>query len=211
MTGDIDIGLRSAGNDLRTLAGNANGIVFMDTRGGRIAQNNFIHAIYGNLLEEILNTINPFRKTDPYTDFECAIVAAKIDNGVLKGAPNSFISTSKIRLVTRSTIDLNNENIRIGIRTTPRRILSISAGELINPYVQVVGTLAKPQLAVDETGVLISGGAAVATGGLSLLARGLWDRLSKAGDACNQVSDTALEELGERLPDLAIEGTTRIE
>jgi hypothetical protein len=75
----------------------------------------------------------------------------------------------------------------------------------------VVGTLAKPQLAVDETGVLISGGAAVATGGLSLLARGLWDRLSKAGDACNQVSDTALEQLGERLPDLAIEGTTRIE
>ena len=211
MTGDIDIGLRSAGNDLRTLAGNANGIVFMDTRGGRIAQNNFIHAIYGNLLEEILNTINPFRKTDPYTEFECAIVAAKIDNGVLTGAPNSFISTSKIRLVTRSTVDLNNENIRIGIRTTPRRILSISAGELINPYVQVVGTLAKPQLAVDETGVLISGGAAVATGGLSLLARGLWDRLSKAGDACNQVSDTALEQLGERLPDLAIEGTTRIE
>jgi uncharacterized protein involved in outer membrane biogenesis len=211
MTGDIDIGLRSTGNDLRTLAGNTNGAIFIDTRGGRVEQNDFVKAMYGNLLEEILDTINPFRETDPYTEFECAIVAAQVDDGVLAGAPNSFVSTSKIRLVTKSTIDLKTEKIRIGIRTTPRRILSISAGELINPYVQVVGTLAKPQLAVDEAGVLISGGAAVATGGLSLLARGLWDRLSKAGDACNQVSDTALEQLGERLPDLAIEGTSRIE
>jgi uncharacterized protein involved in outer membrane biogenesis len=211
MTGDIDIGLRSAGNDLRTLAGNANGAIFIDTRGGRIEQNDFVKAMYGNLLEEILDTVNPFRETDPYTEFECAIVAAVVDDGVLAGAPNSFVSTSKIRLVTKSTIDLKTEKIRIGIRTTPRRILSISAGELINPYVQVVGTLAKPQLAVDEAGVLISGGAAVATGGLSLLARGLWDRLSKAGDACNEVSDTALEQLGGRLPDLQIEGTSRIE
>jgi uncharacterized protein involved in outer membrane biogenesis len=211
MTGDIDIGLRTTGNDLRAMAGNVNGVLFINARGGRVEKNNFVAAMYGNLLEEILDTINPFRKTDPYTEFECVIVAAETSDGVLKGAPNSFVSTDKIRLVTKSTINLKTEEVRIGVRTTPRRILSISAGELINPYVQVIGTLAKPQLAVDETGVLITGGAAVATGGLSLLAKGLWDRLSKSGDPCKQVTDAALSQLGDRMPDLQIEGTSRIE
>jgi hypothetical protein len=211
MTGDIDIGLRTAGNDLRAMAGNANGVLFINARGGRVEKNDFVAAMYGNLLEEILDTINPFRETDSYTEFECVVVAAETVDGVLTGAPNSFVSTDKIRLVTKSTIDLRTEEIRIGVRTTPRRILSISAGELINPYVQVIGTLAKPQLAVDEAGVLITGGAAVATGGLSLLAKGLWDRLSKSGDPCKQVTDAALSQLGDRLPDLEIEGISRIE
>jgi hypothetical protein len=211
MTGDMDIGLRTAGNDLRTMAGDLDGVVFINTRGGRIEKNEFVAAIYGNLLEEILTTINPFRQTEPYTDFECAIVAAEFNDGIVTGAPNSFVSTNKIRLVTKSTVDLKTEKIRVGIRTTPRQILSISAGELINPYVQVIGTLAKPQLAVDEAGVLITGGAAVATGGLSLLARGLWDRLSKSGDPCKQVTDAALGQLSDRMPDLQIEGTSRIE
>jgi len=82
--------------------------------------------------------------------------------------------------------------------------VSFSAAELINPYLQVVGTLSSPELAVDETGVLITGGAAVATGGLSLLAKGLWDRLSKSGDACKQMSEQALKELEGRLPTLVI-------
>ena len=82
---------------------------------------------------------------------------------------------------------------------------------MFNPYVQLVGTLAAPRLAVDEAGVLITGGAAVATGGLSLLARGLWDRLSKAGDACTQVSKQALKELQGRVPVMEIPDVERPE
>jgi hypothetical protein len=65
--------------------------------------------------------------------------------------------------------------------------------------------LSSPELAVDEAGVLITGGAAVATGGLSLLAKGLWDRLSKSGDACKQMSEQALKELQGQLPTLVID------
>lgn len=64
--------------------------------------------------------------------------------------------------------------------------------------------MSSPELAVDEAGVLITGGAAVATAGLSLLAKGLWDRLSKSGDACKQTSEQALRELEGRLPTLVI-------
>jgi hypothetical protein len=71
--------------------------------------------------------------------------------------------------------------------------------------------MAAPRLAVDETGLLISGGAAVATGGLSVLAKGVWDRMSRSKDPCNQASDRAIELLGARFPDLEIEGLGRIE
>ena len=60
-------------------------------------------------------------------------------------------------------------------------------------------------MAVDEAGVLITGGAAVATAGLSLLARGLYDRLSKSGDACKQMHEQAMKELEGRLSELVIE------
>jgi hypothetical protein len=205
MTMDIDVNLRATGTDLRAMAGSADGVVYYNTHGGRLTSNPMIEVMYGNLLEEILNTINPFRATDPYTDFECLIVPVFVADGKVTGAPNIFASTSKIRMVAEGWLDLKTEAIKVSIRTTPRRILSVSAAELVNPYLQIVGTLASPRLAVDEAGVLITGGAAVATAGLSLLARGLWDRLSKSGDACKQVTEQALKELEGQLPDLVIE------
>jgi uncharacterized protein involved in outer membrane biogenesis len=210
MTQDVDINLAGEGGDLRALLGSANGEFFIDARGGRIAQNRVMQRLYGDLLQEILSTINPFRETDPYTDFECIVLPIKFDDGVATAAPRIFISTSKIRMMVTPSINLKTEDLQINVRTTPRRVLSLSAGELLNPYVQVVGTLAAPRLAVDETGLLISGGAAVATGGLSILARGVWDRLSRSGNACGQASSRAIDELGERFPDLAIEGLGRI-
>jgi hypothetical protein len=204
MNSDVDIALRTTGNDLRSMAGNMDGVVYVDTRGGRFESNEYIKAIYGDMLEETLNTINPFRKTDDYTDFECIIVPLSVADGMVTGAPSIFASTDKIRFVIQGSVDLKSEKIRIGVRSTPRKIVSFSAAELINPYLQVVGTLSSPELAVDETGVLITGGAAVATGGLSLLAKGLWDRLSKSGDACKQMSEQALKELEGRLPTLVI-------
>ena len=205
MTTNADIDLASTGADLRTLAGNANGTLYVDMRGGRMVVNEMITAIYGNTLEEMLNTINPIRKADAYTDLECLIAPLLVEDGKLAAAPSIFVSTETIRAVTQGWVDLKTEAIKVGVRTTPRQVVSISAAELFNPYLQVVGTLASPRLAVDEAGVLITGGAAVATGGLSLLARGLWDRLSRSGDACKQMSKQALETLEGRLPDLTVE------
>jgi uncharacterized protein involved in outer membrane biogenesis len=211
MRGDLDINLRSTGTDLRALLGNANGEFFMDTRGGRVTNNRFIQAIYGDLLQEILTTINPFRQTDPYTDFRCIVVPLKFDDGKVTSAPNGFINTSKVRMAATTSLDLKSEKLQVAVRTTPERALSISAGELINPYVQVVGTLARPRLAVDETGLLITGGAAVATGGLTILARGIWDRLARSRNPCEDTSARAREELADRFPDIVIESFERIQ
>ena len=202
MTADIDVKLESTGADLRSLFGNANGIFYMKTQGGRFASNQSIRRIYGDMLDEMLTTINPFRTTDPYTTFSCIVLPLEVVNGVVSGAPSTLISTDKVNMALTSVVDLKSEGIELNIRTSPRRGISISAGELLNPYIKVIGTLAAPRMAVDEKGVLLTGGAAVATGGLTLLASAVWDRLRRSQDRCTKISEQAVEILSDRFPDL---------
>jgi len=200
MTGDMDIKLESTGVDARTLAGNLDGVIFVDTRGGRLTNNRALNAIYGDMLTEILNSINPFYKSDPSTNFRCVVIALNFVDGKLSSVPNSYIGTDRIRLTSKSAVDFKTEKIDLNIRTTPQQGFSISGAEIFNPYIKIVGTLAAPRLAVDEQGVLISGGAAVATGGISVLAKMTWDRISRSRDPCADTAKNARETLGERFP-----------
>ena len=203
MTGDIDITFESTGADLRTLLGNANGIVFADLRGGQMGKNRFLQALYGDVLDELLSAINPFSKTDPVTNLECIVIPLEIADGQVQSSPASFVSTDKVRITITPSLDLKTEKIDVQINTTPRKALGVSAGELVNPYIKVIGTLAAPRLAVNQKGLLVSGGTAVATGGISLLAKAAWDRLSRAGDPCKNATEQGQQALGDRFPDFA--------
>jgi hypothetical protein len=70
------------------------------------------------------------------------------------------------------------------LRSKPRKGFGISLGGVINSFLKLGGTLQEPALNIDPASSLTTTGAAVATGGLSLLARGLWDRLSAEADLC---------------------------
>ena len=117
---------------------------------------------------------------------------------LVEGKPASQAEgpSHELRIVSEASINLANEKIEMQFNTTPRSGITISAGELFNPYVKVVGTLASPRLAVDQQGVLISGGAAVATGGLSVLAQAAWRRISRDGNPCESLQKAGLEALG---------------
>ena len=135
MTGDIELKLESTGNDLRSLLGNANGVFFLNTSGGRMTNNRFMRALYGNMLDEILGTINPFSTTETHTDFDCVIVPVEFNAGVVTGNPNALIATDKMRMLIKSDIDLKSESLDMNIKSTPKKGISFSAGEIINPYI----------------------------------------------------------------------------
>jgi len=198
----VNLNVDSTGNDLRALAGNASGIVLLETGGGTVANNRLMTFFYGGLFDEILTTVNPFLKSQPTTSFECLIMPIRLTNGKLTSRPATLIRTDKLNLTIKPEIDLKSEKLDVSIQSTPRRLLSISAAELINPYIKITGTMAKPALAVDEEGVLISGGVAVATGGLSVLAKAAWDRLSRSGDPCKAAHEEAVAALDNQFPDV---------
>jgi len=66
----------------------------------------------------------------------------------------------------------------------PRKGLGISAASVVNPFFRIGGTLMNPSLQLDVTRGAISGGALVATAGLSVLFKSLSDRLLTSKDPC---------------------------
>jgi hypothetical protein len=197
----LDINLEATGTDLRTLAGTSTGVMFVDIRSWVIPENRLLKRIYGDLLNEIVDTINPFSKAASETKIDCIVLPVEINDGNLSFAPQAFVRTDALQIFSRSSIELKSEKIEMNFRTTPRKGLTISAGEILNPYVMVVGSLAAPRLALDTTGSLISGGAAFATGGLSILARATWNRLARSATPCETAADDGRELLQDRFAD----------
>jgi hypothetical protein len=195
---NIDVNLVATGTNLRTLAGNSSGVVFFDGRNFTGQSNTFLQRLYGDMLNEILETINPFSKSDPEAQIRCLVLPIEIKDGRLGVNPEALLMTNKLRIGSDAAIDLKTEKLEMTFRTTPRKGLTISAGEILNPFVMVVGTLAEPRLAVDAKGSLISGGAAVATGGLSILARATWNRLVRSKDPCETASAQGIATLKDR-------------
>jgi hypothetical protein len=101
-------------------------------------------------------------------------------------------------------IDLDDEAMDVSVRTLPRQSLGISAAEIVNPYVKIVGTLTAPRLSLDQKGVLVAGGAAVATGGLSVLAKAAWDRLSRDENPCEEAGAAARKALARHMDQSAM-------
>ncbi|MEM9305402.1 MAG: hypothetical protein AAGE01_25055 [Pseudomonadota bacterium] len=197
---DLELALDSSGLTLAEILADASGMVFFHASGGRIPDWRILDNLYGNLFEQLFRRINPFRDSPEPADLECVVTPVEIADGVLTSAPSSLLSTSQLRMTTNSRINLENEAIDISIRSTPRRALGVSAGELINPFIRLRGTLAKPKLAVDESGALLTGGAAVATAGLSLFAKAAWDRLARSRDPCRDAVKLGRERLSDRFP-----------
>jgi len=77
--------------------------------------------------------------------------------------------------------------------------LGLSFSDLVNPFIKLGGTLARPTLALDPEGALLEGGAAVATAGISFLAKRFNERFLKAKDQCAKaIEDSNADFLAQR-------------
>ena len=88
-------------------------------------------------------------------------------------------------------VNLATEKIDFGIEATPRSGIGLSAGDLVNPFVKITGTLAKPGLGIDPQGTLIEGGAAVATMGLTIVAKSMYKRWLSPKQTCQTLTEEA--------------------
>jgi len=120
--------------------------------------------------------MNPFSESEPYTKIVCHAGALRVVDGKISARPGMVARTNKMDIATGGSVNLHNERLNMAFSSRSRKGLGISAGKAITPYFKIGGTLANPRLALDAAGAALSGSAAVATGGLSILAGGLWDR-----------------------------------
>jgi hypothetical protein len=194
---DVDTVLQGVGVTVRELAGSLNGYVRLVAGSGDI-RTGALAFFTNDFASEVLNTVNPFVKSDPYSHYECAAVLLRITDGVVEGEPAAVLQSDRLRIFANATIDLKTERLSASIKTVPTKGLGLSFSDLINPYTMLSGTLASPSLTLDPEGALLEGGAAVATGGVSILAKRFKDRYFSEKDACGKAvadADPAFQAL----------------
>jgi hypothetical protein len=171
------------GNSIRTIMASSNGSVSFRQGSGKVKEV-FGSALFKDVLLQVLRTLNPMRRSRDYQILECGIYDIEIVDGVAK-IDTFAIQTDTMTTVASGTVNLKSEKLNIAFRAKPREGIGISLGTVANQLLEVRGTLQSPRIAVDAGRTVTTTGVAVATGGLSLLARGLWDRVSAETSICD--------------------------
>ncbi len=184
----LNAALRASGASARQMASSADGRVLAALGPGKVASG-IVDLVGSDLLAELAGKLNPFAAQDPYTQLDCAVVRADIAGGRAKLEP-VLMQSEKVTVVASGRVDLRTEALTLEFNTRPRKGVGISAGMFATPFLQVGGTLASPSLGVGAKGAA-AGAAAAMTGGATLLAQGLLDRVRGAQDLCAETLDKA--------------------
>ncbi|MEO0436149.1 MAG: AsmA family protein [Pseudomonadota bacterium] len=178
------IDLSATGTDTRQLAASLTGRLLLTGGQGslrRTALNFATESFAAQLIKLIFPTLE---SQAPTMEVECTVLALRADQGVIGLDPGFVFRSKKLDLSARGTIDLKQERLAVRFDNQARRGLGISAASLVNPYVQITGTMSKPSLALNLTNTALMGGAAIASGGLTVLAKPLYGRFIRNKDPC---------------------------
>ncbi len=181
---DLEFELSGAGRSLHEIAAAGNGSALVRVGPGRIPTT--LHAsLTSDVVRGLLDALNPFRKSSAYTAFECGVAAVNLENGKATVAPIA-IRTDKLTGIGSGKVDLDTERIQLEWTIKPRKGVGLSASSIANPYIRLGGTLAAPSLELKPLDAFVSTGAAVASVGLTVLAKGLYDRITAGQDVCRR-------------------------
>ncbi len=152
---------------------------FLGGAGGRIAAETGPMRVRGVALDaggsamtRIFDAVNPFRRVDPSTDIQCAVVRLAVDKGIAHADRTIAVETSRLTASASGTIDLARATLDLLVRPRARKIAAMPSVELAD-VIRVTGPIDRPSFKLDTLGAAKAAatlGGAVATGGWSLLA-----------------------------------------
>lgn len=188
---DMTLDIRSAGDSQRALASVASGRVLVTVGAGQI-ENSSVGILSNDFISEFFGALNPVSEKSEYSRLDCAIVAAEITDG-LADFTTMFVQSETLMIIGKGDVDLKTEKLNLEFNTKPREGVGISVAGFVTPFVKLSGTLREPGMGLDKQGVLVSGGLAVATGGMSMLFSGAAARATAGGDRCAEVLAVAVQ------------------
>lgn len=202
-----------AGSSPAAVAGNFNGDLQLSVGRGTLG-NNATNVIGADVVFSVLQQINPLADEEARTDLVCAALKLAIKDGVAQGEKAIAMQTDKVNVLGNAVIDLASEAVAIRVKPTARSGIGVNLGTLAGGF-SIGGTLTRPRpTSGDLTAKLQAAGrvgAAITTGGLSLIAEGAFDRTFATDDPCGVVladgaSESAkpgiLERAGDKARDL---------
>lgn len=183
----LDVKLNGAGRSLAQVLGSANGSFLMEMGAGRLNENISGYLPLGNVLYSVLNIIPSDNRSASYSNLECVVFQLDISNGIATSTRGLALRTEKINVLGGGSIKLPGGEIELQFKTAQRKGFGLSVLGIADKVFGVTGTLRHPRVKVNVGGLLLHGGAAWATGGISLLYDSLFRRLTAFSNPCETV------------------------
>ncbi|MGI9327053.1 MAG: hypothetical protein ACR2PZ_17680, partial [Pseudomonadales bacterium] len=187
---NIDAQLRGFGTSLRELAASANGTFRWHASEGRIYDwgGGFL---FNDLAMQVIPQVISFSEPLSEISQQCGVVALTVKAGVAE-ADVAALESNTFTIISTGQVDFGTETIDFGFRTKPVGGSGLSLSTLVNPYVKVSGTFTNPTWRINPLPTVVTGAAAVFSRGVTVVAKGVWDRYLSSGDLCS----AALEQIG---------------
>jgi uncharacterized protein involved in outer membrane biogenesis len=182
----INASVNGHGESLREMAATLDGLATI--RGG----STLIRSEKAGEVESLLTGLMPLlsEKDAPQIQLGCFAGRLPFSNGVAANAAVGARSDVS-KLLTSGTVDLKRQSVDLHGRVRARDGISLGIAALSGD-VSIAGPLRKPKMALDPVGTpsaLARLGAAIVTGGLSLVATAAWDAANPGPDPCEAVFD----------------------
>src|SRR5262245_26676145 len=149
----------------------------------------------GVAFDKLAEAVNPFRAVKPSTELNCAVVRLPLAGGVANVDRSIAFETHEVDVSMSGKLDFRNETIDLSIRPRVRQGIRVEIPQIAE-LVRFTGSFTAPTVSVDAVGsatAIARIGAAIGTGGLSVLGETL---LSKAGSGGPGACDVALGKGG---------------
>ncbi|MCY3768130.1 MAG: AsmA family protein [Gammaproteobacteria bacterium] len=188
---NADLGFSGTGKSIAEIAGTLNGFALVEFSGVKI-RNEGLDLFGKDLFRGFLDIIDLRTTSDAFLEAECGVIQFDIKDGVAQSQYGLAMKMKEITLLGGGRIDLKNEELDLIVTPKARKGFGINASSIAK-MVKVGGQIGEPEIEADPKGLLQSGfaiGAALFSGGLSLLAQGLYDKMQANSDVCM----VALEE-----------------
>lgn len=163
---DLQINLSGSGATYRQLVQSLSGQVIAIVNQS-VVQTGALNFMTGNLLTEILNTLN--FKSDKVKDLDlnCAVVRADLSGGKAVFPKGIAISSKQLSLVSDGSINLVNDKLDFSLQPFSGKVADSNVGQLLSSFVKIRGTIQNPKIALDDketikavVGTALSGGTA---------------------------------------------------
>lgn len=198
---DYQATIAGAGTTIRELAASLDGSILLRGGGGQM-NNRGLGFLFGDVLGEVFTRIDPASQQKTYTEMICHAGGVEIDQGMVSVNPGLVLRTEELDMALGGGFSLRDESLNMVFNTRARKGLGISASKALTPYLKLGGNFSHPRLGVNAKGVVVSGSAAVLTGGLSIVAEGMWDRwVATSVNPCEAVFEDS-EQAGKELKKL---------
>jgi uncharacterized protein involved in outer membrane biogenesis len=176
--GRTDITLHAAGrgDSIAAVMAGLNGNLLARMGKGKV-QTSSLEKAGGDLLMRTLSLLSPENNKDAMSNVRCGVAAFHVRQGLARSDKGIAMETNGVNAVGGGVVNLATEKLDLGLRPYARKGLGASVGRMAE-VVRLGGTLAHPEpkadtLAAVKTAATV--GAAFVTGGISLLAGGLYN------------------------------------